>query len=767
MNSQYAPVVRFQKNATTQYVSHEPYSQTTKTPNHMKPTFTKIRQLLVGTIMAAAISLEASAAVAVPDTLTNYLALGAGGATIGSTLFSNFTILSLQAGATAINPNSILVTPINLAGNVGFQFSLNQTANTAQIFELHLGYKVASPSITGATTALNGSIVNFDGANTGLLTLTGAMPTQNLIAFDIGVASDNPVSGTFASLASLTAETDFVVDGGTFGGARLTSGTNLFAVPAVVAVPEPGSAMAGMGVLGMCMSGLIRRKRKPSGAAGLLVGAVIAGILCFSSTPKAQASSHSDAPLIKLDPQANLSDVYAFVRTRPSGERVLVVEVNVHPFGEPGDGLMFDAFSPDALYSIHIANPVTGAELQRYDFQFSGVNPASGSYKNTNTILRYGRGADIAGSPDVGSIATVGDAHQNFVQSYAVSSLINGTRTNLTTTPLLVAPPNVGKKTTPLYNDANGRAISGAATRAALDPYTAQTTVDVVSGANTYTMFAGPRDDSFFADVPGISDLLDARILGTSFGQAGGGVDGFKGFNVMHYAIVIPLTALPSVTYTGALQPTSTGVGVYASVSRPRITLRQSTSPDVSSGSYVQVNRLANPLFNEVLVALADKDNYNRSLPTGDAASFAKYALNPEIAVLINAVFGTNFQTTGRVDLQAIFIPDVIRVNTTTGAIRTAGQAGFNRLSFIGGDTIANGAGTQIPSGWPNGRRFGDDVVDIALTAIASGPSFTTITTVGDNVPANDTTYNLTFPYAATPNSGTRNSKDSGVNVGF
>ena len=506
----------------------------------------------------------------------------------------------------------------------------------------------------------------------------------------------------------------------------------------------------------------------------LAATAVCAASIWLAPTPSAIASSHSDAPLIKLDPQANLSDVYAFVRQRPSGEKVLVVEVNVHPFMEPGDGLMFDAFSPDALYTIHIANPVTGAELQRYDFQFSAVDAVNGSYKNKNTILRYGRGANVGGNPDVGGIAVVGDAHQNFVQSYSVTRTMNsgnGQRTTLNTTPLLVAPPNVGKRTTPLYNDANGRAISGAASRATLDPYTAQTTVDVVSGGATYTMFAGPRDDSFFADVPGISDLLDGRILGNSFGQAGGGVDGFKGFNVMHYAIVIPLSALPSVAYTGALQPASTGVGVYASVSRPRITLRGTPRgedcSDIPSGPYVQVNRLANPLFNEVLVALVDKDNYNRTSPVNDAARFAKYALNPEIAVLINAVFGTNFQTTNRTDLQAIFIPDVIRVNTTTGKVPTPGEMGFNRLSFIGGDTVANGANQQIPSGWPNGRRFGDDVVDIALTAIASGPSFTTITVVGDNVPANDTTYNVTFPYAATPNAGARNSKDSGVNVGF
>ena len=176
------------------------------------------------------------------------------------------------------------------------------------------------------------------------------------------------------------------------------------------------------------------------------------------------------------------------------------------------------------------------------------------------------------------------------------------------------------------------------------------------------------------------------------------------------------------------------------------------------------MNRLANPLFNEVLVALADKDNYNRTKPTEDAAKFSTYALNPEIAVLINTVFGTEFQTDNRVDLQAIYIPDVIRVNTTTGAVPVSGETNFNRLSFIGGDTVANGDGVQIPSGWPNGRRFGDDVVDIALTAVASGPTFDTITVVGDNAAANDQLYNRTFPYAGTPNAGPRNSKDSGPN---
>lgn len=501
-------------------------------------------------------------------------------------------------------------------------------------------------------------------------------------------------------------------------------------------------------------------------SSALLLGAAA----CFAPFTQVQASSHSDAPLIKLDPQANITDVYAFIRQRPTGERALVVEVAVHPFSEPGDGVMYDAFSSDALYSIHITDPTTGVEAQRYDFQFSPVGAVGGNYKNTGTILRYGRGTEI------GPIVTVGDNRQNFVQTYNVSSLIGGNRVSLNAaTQLLVAPPNVGLQTTPSYNDANGRAVSGALTRATLDAYTKQTTYDLPTAAvpTGFSVFCGPREDGFFADTPGIFDLLQGRILdnnGTTadgLGQDGNGVDGFKGFNVLHYGIVIPLTALPSFNYTGALQTASTGVGVYASVSRPRTTLRSATTADVASGPFIQVNRMGNPLFNEVLVAIAGKDNYNRTSPTVDAATFATYAQNPELAVLINAVYGTTFQTTGRADLQAIYIPDVIRVNTTTAAVRVPGEAGFNRLSFIGGDTVANGSGTQIPSGWPNGRRIGDDVVDIALTAIASGPTFSTITVVGDNVPSNDQVYNRTFPYLATPHSGARNSKDSGPNVGF
>jgi len=375
--------------------------------------------------------------------------------------------------------------------------------------------------------------------------------------------------------------------------------------------------------------------------------------------------------------------------------------------------------------------------------------------KNGDTILSYGRGTEIGG------IQTTGDARQNYTQTYLVRK--NGA---IVASGLMVPPPNAGVKVTPKYNDANGNAISGAVTFAGLDDYTR----NAIYPAGTATVFAGPREDGFYADIPGIFDLLNARIIAgdnsAGLGQAGNGTDGFKGFNVLTYSIQIPITDLAPATYTAAFAnigagianggaAQNTGVGVFASVSRKRITLRRTNAEPLSVGEWLPVNRLGNPLFNEALVALKDKDNYNRAFPVNDSASFGTYATTPELPVLINTVFGTNFATTGRSDLNLVFIPDVLRVDTTTASVRLPGQAGFSRVGFVGADTVVNGAGRTLSSGLPNGRRPGDDVVDVALTAIASGPSYATVTVLGDNVAKNDQNYNQVFPYLGTPHAGT------------
>jgi hypothetical protein len=194
----------------------------------------------------------------------------------------------------------------------------------------------------------------------------------------------------------------------------------------------------------------------------------------------------------------------------------------------------------------------------------------------------------------------------------------------------------------------------------------------------------------------------------------------------------------------------------------------------------VQVARQGNPLFNEGLVALADKDLYSRSSPSEDGALFRKYAETPELAALINALVLKNapFKApeTNRTDLAGIFIPDMIKVDLSTSKVRFAGggpnhatnpdDAGFSRLSIFGGDVLTSsiqpGFGNGIiPGGWPNGRRFGDDVVDIAVTAIIGdlrvNPPVIPIV-AGDNVDANDMAFNKVFPYEATPQNGRNHS---------
>jgi hypothetical protein len=147
---------------------------------------------------------------------------------------------------------------------------------------------------------------------------------------------------------------------------------------------------------------------------------------------------------------------------------------------------------------------------------------------------------------------------------------------------------------------------------------------------------------------------------------------------------------------------------------------------------------------------------------------------------LINLlVFGAPIAPeTNRTDIAAIFIPDLIKVDLSTSKVRFAGggpgnlsnpdDPGFSRLSIFGGDVLKSNIqdpfnnGGFIPGGWPNGRRFGDDVTDIAVTALISdlrdpnnliirGPA-------GDGVDSNDMAFNKVFPYESTPQNGRNHS---------
>lgn len=467
-------------------------------------------------------------------------------------------------------------------------------------------------------------------------------------------------------------------------------------------------------------------------AAALLAG-------CLTSTT--WASSHMDAPLVTLDPAANTTDVYAFVQ-ESNGVKALVTALGVYPHQEPGIGPNKYNFDDHVLYEIHVAtgsDVAAGKPTYSYQFQFTTT------YKTQGTILQS----------YLGVVQDVGDASQNLVQNYTVKKFVHQTRQ----TTLLgsgVVPPNNQGIATPFYNQGdNGEnpAKPGVATAASLDRYTQQAIANLSSG---YVAFAGQRDDGFYGDIQSIFDLLQLRSPGK---------DSQGGFNIHMLALVIPVSEL------GGDQQI---VGVYATTSRRQAKVIKATG-DQTLGRWVPVGRQGNPLFNEGLVAIADKDRYNRTTPSQDSALFRKYAETPELAALINAlVFGGSAvaPTTGRTDIAGIFIPDLIKVDLSTGPCRLAGggashptnpdDQGFSRLSIFGNDTLTSsvqsgfGGGT-IPGGWPNGRRFGDDVVDIAVSALISdlrGPLVIRVADGVDGVSQNDAVYSKVFPYESTPQNG-------------
>ena len=177
--------------------------------------------------------------------------------------------------------------------------------------------------------------------------------------------------------------------------------------------------------------------------------------------------------------------------------------------------------------------------------------------------------------------------------------------------------------------------------------------------------------------------------------------------------------------------------GVHATTSREPI--------DDDEPQLVQVGRQGNPLFAEALVANVDKDLYNESDATGDE-TFGTYADNPELST----VLGVTPLIPGL--LRQIYIPDVIKVDLTTAPALLAGEEGFNRLGVFGGDVLQSafqdpfGNGGFIPGGWPNGRRFGDDVLDIAIIAVGAAGTGPFDGLDVDGVTENDITFNDVFP---------------------
>ncbi len=305
-------------------------------------------------------------------------------------------------------------------------------------------------------------------------------------------------------------------------------------------------------------------------------------------------------------------------------------------------------------------------------------------------------------------------------QPFTVTRIAGGKSTVVArgTTP----PNNIGPRSTPKYSSLVTKSILS------------------FDGGRSKA-FAGQRDDPFFGDIGAIFDLVAIR-KGT--GNMGGGKDFFAGYAVHTFAVQIPIAGLKAKNNT---------IGVWASVDRPKVTTRGGTTRN--SGPYVQVNRLGNPLVNEVVIPTGDKDVWNAVQPWQESR-FRKSYESPLLAAAINQLYKLDVPETGRDDLVAVLLTGVPKLNYTGPKLADVLRLNLsipvsknpNRMGVLGGDT----------QGWPNGRRLGDDVIDIAEQAVAGFLKGNKVP-LGDGVNADDRKLTRTFPYVADPQSGFDNTK--------
>ena len=448
-------------------------------------------------------------------------------------------------------------------------------------------------------------------------------------------------------------------------------------------------------------------------------------------------SSHREAPEISKDPVADSTDLYAWVTPDDS----VTIIANYIPLQLPSGGPNFYEFGEDVLYQIHIDNNGDGEADISYQFRFTTT------VRDPGTFLY-----------NTGPIGSLGDTNWNRFQTYDLTVVSGGSSTVLGTG-LSCPPCNIGPLSTPDYGTLAAEAVSS------------------VGGV---TVFAGQRAEAFYVDLGAIFDLGDLRPLAPAHAPIhtipmGAGVNATNNFNVNSIAIQVPISAL---TISG--HPV---IGVWTTASRQKARVFDADRGEyVNAGPFVQVSRLGNPLVNEVLIGMGDKDLWNTLSPHHDK-QFLSYVTHPGLAGLLNVLYPGAFPNlaaavtagTARADLEAILLTGIPKgvINPTyttfTGPV-IADMLRLNTSIAPAGTPKILGLLANDVAGFPNGRRPGDDVVTIELQAIAgatlplvatytvdtvvnSVTDFSSVTASG-NPPAIGSPPTGSFPYLGTPYSG-------------
>jgi hypothetical protein len=448
-----------------------------------------------------------------------------------------------------------------------------------------------------------------------------------------------------------------------------------------------------------------------------------------------RASSHREAPLISQDPMADNTDLYAFVS--PDQPDTVTIIANYIPLESPAGGPNFPAFDDTVLYEIHIDNNGDSQEDLTYQFRFHTET------RNPDTFLY-----------NTGPITSLTDTAWNRPQTYSVTrvrhrphgALSAGVFGEVLGANIPTPPDNIGPRSTPNYD-----ALAAAA-------------VTTLPGG--IKVFAGQRDDPFFVDLGSVFDLAGLRPFNSLHAipcvpacSDGPGHDAVARYNTHTIAMQIPKTQL----VTGS----NTNIGIYASASRQEVRILRKDGSSDDQGPFIQVSRLGEPLINEAVIPLGQKDQWNRSDPEDDAQFESLYSA-PEVTRLENGLYAAldNANETGRSDLVAILLTGVPGLNFTGNR-----KADLLRLNISIAPTHPVGLGDRLGvlngdlAGFPNGRRLEDDIVDIDLRAFAEGygaflhnllglPDRTPNDLLGDGVDANDKPFLTTFPYVPSPHQG-------------
>jgi len=415
------------------------------------------------------------------------------------------------------------------------------------------------------------------------------------------------------------------------------------------------------------------------------------------------ASSHREAPLTASDPQIDSTDMYAFVS--PDAPNTVTLVSAWIPFESPAGGPNFYPWAPGVHYDINIDNNGDARPDITYRWVFTS------HYRNPNTFLM-----------NTGPVTSLTDQTLNFYQTYDLTEINQHTgRVTTLLSNAISAPSDVGAASMPDYASLRNQAIRSFA-------------------GGSSKSFVGQSDDPFFLDLR-VFDLL----YGANLKEAGH--DTLDGYNVNVMALQVPKSAL-AASNNAAKNPI---IGVWTTAERQSIRTQTSKGTALSSGPFVQVSRLGQPLVNEVVAPVGAKDLFNSSKPQDDA-QFLSAVQNPEVPKLIQSIYKIKAPATPRNDLVEVFLTGVKGLNQPPHVVPSEElrlnmsippTEAPNRLGVIGGDK----------AGFPNGRRLTDDVVDIALR-VMEGALLGTKTDLGDGVNANDVPFGASFPYVALPHSG-------------